>query len=119
MAKLHKNKFAEEHSMGLKWEVDGSLCPICSGAGRGSVRYPAALCEICQASVVDINGNRVGLFNQGFSGGLEIRTHDDRLAVNPEDLPLFSNGVECRAGEHRFGGVVVQPLDAWQASGRV
>lgn len=100
--------------MGLKWKGDGSLCPICSGAGRRSARYPAALCETCQASVVDINGNRVGLFNQGFSVGLEIRTYDDRLTVNPEEMPLFSNGVECRAAEHRFGGVVVQPLEARQ-----
>ena len=102
--------------MGVKWKSDGSLCPICSGAGRDSTRYPGALCEACQALVVDINGNRVGLFNQYMSGGLLIRTLDDEVVANPEEMPLFCNGVECRAREHRFGGVVVQPLGAWQVS---
>jgi hypothetical protein len=102
--------------MGVKWKSDGSLCPICSGAGRDSARYPGALCEACEGSVVDINGNRVDLFNQGMSGGLIIRTLDDEIIAKPEEMPLFCNGVECRAREHRFGGVVVQPLKAWQVS---
>ena len=114
LAKARKDNLGG-NIMKVKWELDGSLCPICSGAGRGSARYPAALCEPCQASVVDSNGNRVALFNQGLSGGLEIKTLEDASAVNPEEMPLFAKGVECRAQEHRFGGVVVQPLEAWQA----
>lgn len=97
-----KNQFAKE--MGMEWKSDGSLCPTCCGAGRGSTRYPAALCEACQASVVDVNGRHVRLFNEGFSGGLEIEFFDDNKAVDPEDVPLYSHGVECRAREHRFGG---------------
>ena len=102
--------------MDAKWKPDGSLCPICTGAGRDSTRYPGALCESCQASVVDIDGNRVGLFNQDMSGGLVIKALDDEVVVNPEDMPLFCKGLECRATEHRFGGVVLQPLSAWQVS---
>jgi hypothetical protein len=56
---------------------------------------------------------RVSVVGAGQQPTLGIRTHDDRLAVNPEEMPLFSNEIECRATEHRFGGVVVQPLEAW------
>jgi hypothetical protein len=57
---------AKELAVGLKWKSDGSVCPICSGTGRGSTRYPAALCETCQAAVVDANGEQVQLYNEGF-----------------------------------------------------
>jgi hypothetical protein len=103
--------------MVVTWSPDGSVCPICAGPGRRSTRYPAALCEPCQASVVDQDGNSVQLFNEGFSGGLEIKTANDRLkSPNAENLPLYANRVECRAREHWFGGVVVQPLEVWKAS---
>jgi len=50
--------------------------------------------------------------NEGSSGGLEIRTAGGSLATHDaEELPLFVRGVECRAREHRFGGVVVVPIE--------
>jgi hypothetical protein len=57
----------------------------------------------------------VQLFNEGFSGGLEIWIRNERVSNSPaaEDFPLYGNAIECRAREYRFGGVVVQPLDAW------
>jgi hypothetical protein len=109
-----------ETTMGVTWTPDGSICPICAGPGRGSTRYPAALCESCQASVLDENGNPVQLFNEGFSGGLEISMSNERLrSPEAEDLPLYANGIECRAREHRFGGVVVQPVEVWKACDQV
>jgi hypothetical protein len=58
------------------------------------------------------------MFNQSFSGGLEIRTSTGILtSPNAEKLPLYVGETECRAREHRFGGVVVQPLEAWDAAG--
>jgi hypothetical protein len=98
------------------WRSDGSICPSCGGKGRESTRYPAALCESCQALVVDIFGRPVQLFNEAFSGGLMIVTENQKLTSNDaENFPLFVRGVECRAQEHRIGGVVVQPVDAWKA----
>jgi hypothetical protein len=94
---------------------DGSMCPICSGDGRLSPRYPSALCNECQSAVVDFNGDAVELSNVDISGGLAIRTSDGATALEPEMMPLFCQGVECRAREYRFGGVVVQPLEAWQS----
>jgi hypothetical protein len=65
----------------------------------------------------DRDGNAVEMFNEGFSGGLEIRTAGGTVASREaEELPLFVRGVECRAREHRFGGVVVQPIEAWGRS---
>ena len=51
--------------MATAWSPDGSVCPICSGPGRGSSRYPAALCERCQPSVRDRDGQAVEMFNEG------------------------------------------------------
>jgi hypothetical protein len=100
--------------MVARWSPDGSVCPICAGPGRESPRYPAALCESCQGTVRDRDGNLVEMFNEGFFGGLEIRTAAGALRPpEAENVPLFAKGIECRAREHRFGGVVVQPLEAW------
>jgi hypothetical protein len=57
------------------------------------------------------------MFNEGLSGGLDIRTATGRLtSPEAEKTPLFARGIECRAQEHRFGGVVVQPLEAWDTA---
>jgi len=88
------------------------------GTGKRIHALPAALCEACQASVRDRNGHPVEMFNEGLSGGLEIRTATATVTFpEAEMMPLFVDGVECRAREHRFGGVVVQPLEAWDAAG--
>jgi hypothetical protein len=66
--------------------------------------------------VVDQNRNSVQLFNESFSGGLEIwigGKRVSRLTDDAENFPLYANGIECRARQYRFGGVVVQPLEAW------
>lgn len=97
-----------------KWSLDGSVCPICGGSGRESSRHPAALCEKCQKDICDSQGNPVEMFNEGFSGGLEIRTATGTVkSPDAEDMALFAGTIECRAREHRFGGVVVQPVHAW------
>jgi len=101
------------------WKDDGSVCPTCGGPGRRSTRHPAAICQKCQAEVVDSDGKLVTLANEGFSGGLEISVGDRTIrSPKAEAFPLFARGIECRAQEYRFGGVVVQPLEAGNASGR-
>jgi hypothetical protein len=85
----------------VKWFSDGSVCPICAGPGRGSTRYPGALCQRCEALVVDITENPVQLCNEGFSGGLMIVTREGTVkSREAEKLPLYVNGIACRAGEH-------------------
>jgi len=96
------------------WKMDGSVCPTCEGAGRNSERYPGAVCEGCELVAIDRTGTAVKLYNESMSGGLMIvagtRTVTGAIA---EDEALYIRGVECRAKEHRFGGVVIQPTDAW------
>jgi hypothetical protein len=45
------------HNAAPSWKPDGSICPTCGGAGRNSERYPAAICENCEISVLDDHGN--------------------------------------------------------------
>ena len=107
--------------MTISWSSDGSICPICREAGHNSERYPAALCESCQSSLLDGNGNSLELYNEGFSGGLMIVSPNfTRTSPEAEKIPLYTkNGIECRAEEHRFGGVVVQPLRGMEVKHRV
>lgn len=99
----------------MKWKPDWSVCPICGGAGRDSKRYPAALCETCVEGLVDIQGRGVQVFNEGFSGGLLIKIGETTVTGEAAaQTAFFVRGVECRAREHRFGGIVVQPRGAWE-----
>ncbi|MCP3446200.1 hypothetical protein [Bradyrhizobium sp. CCGUVB14] len=98
------------------WKIGGSICPTCGGPGRESPRHPGALCQKCQAIVVDSAGNPAILANESFSGGLKVTVGGKTIkSMEAEGLPLYTNGIECRAKSYRFGGVVVQPLQVWQA----
>lgn len=102
--------------MSESWLADGSICPICGGPGRRNTRHPGAICQKCQAPVVDSDGKLVTLANEGFSGGLEIGVGDRTIrSPKAESFSLYANSIECRAREYRFGGVVVQPLRVWTA----
>jgi len=97
-----------------EWKMDGSVCPTCGGAGRNSERYPGAVCESCELAVIDKTGTPVKLHNESMSGGLMIVAGSRELKGGiAEGEALYIRGVECRAKEHRFGGVVIQPIDAW------
>jgi hypothetical protein len=97
-----------------KWKMDGSVCPTCGGAGRNSERYPGAVCEDCELIVIDKTGTPVKLYNESMSGGLMIVAGTRELKGGiAEGEALYIRGVECRAKEHRFGGVVIQPIYAW------
>ena len=98
-----------------EWKMDGSVCPTCGGSGRSSERYPGAVCEDCESIVTDKFGKSAKLYNESMSGGLMIVAGTRELKGNAaENEALFIRGVECRAQEHRFGGVVIQPAEAWQ-----
>jgi hypothetical protein len=102
----------------MKWAADGSVCPACGGIGRKSARYPAALCRSCENELVDAQGRKATA--QGakakpgeapWGTGLVIEVAGQEL---PEDTPIYARGVECRAREGHIGGIVVQPVEAWQ-----
>ena len=94
----------------------GATCPVCGGAGRGSARYPEALCQPCVGELTDAEGRPVTLSNTDPLGhGVRITAGDTVIEeAEAEATPLFARGVACRAREARFGGVVVQPAAAWE-----
>jgi hypothetical protein len=46
--------------------------------------------------------------------GLVIEVEGKKL---PEHTPVYIKGIQCHARESRFGGVVIQPVEAWQRKG--
>lgn len=89
------------------------LCPHCGGPAEQSQRYPRALCPDCSARTTDLAGRAVSKTNVSLSGGF-VATHVNDgtpCAQVTQDGRVLIDGIEFRAGEHRFGGTVVQPLD--------
>src|SRR5262245_56260089 len=93
-------------------------CPICHASIAVRERYPRMICAACMACAVDREGRRVRLSNNGLLGhGLVLEAGATRLLDREaEEYPIFVNGVECRAREHRFGGVVVEVIGPRLAS---
>ncbi len=100
----------------MNWAADGSVCPTCGGEGRNSKRYPAALCGSCEGLRVDKQGRKIAFS----SGGNDPWGGDILIEVAGSTFPgttsILSNGNECQAREAHFGGIVVQPLEVWNAT---
>lgn len=99
---------------GLRGHPTGAA--VQSAPGRGEDRNDILLRSACPAKnpLSTRMGNSVQLFNEDFSGGLKINISKGWIRSEAaENFPLYANGIECRAREYRFGGVVVQPLEAW------
>jgi len=62
------------------------------------------------------SGRRVEISNADTWSGVRIDFGDTQL---PEDTPLFVNGIECQAREAHLGGIVIQPVAAWDESRRL
>jgi hypothetical protein len=87
-------------------------CLVCGTLLRENPRYPRHVCAWCAADVTDEAGRPVVLANASLTGGFTAHRPDGSPA-SPEVLAgrVWIGGVEHRAGEARFGGTVVQPLD--------
>lgn len=94
------------------WHPGGEICPVCSGEGRGSVSYPAAICRACQGRLLDWAGRPVDLANTSLPGaGIQVSNRDDVFI--DDDTPIFIDGIACWAREAHPDGVVVQPIAGW------
>jgi hypothetical protein len=86
-------------------------CPHDGTPTTQSARYPKALCAACSDRATDLAGRRVRMGNVGLGGGFQALHADDGTEceqVTADGLVLIDE-VCYRAGEARFGGVVVQP----------
>ncbi len=81
-------------------------CPICSAQVKHWERYPNQVCERCQSRTSDAYGRRLKFFNTVLSGGLEACYLDTGAEYNRQ--MCYIDGRKCFAGEHRFGGIVVE-----------
>jgi hypothetical protein len=87
-------------------------CPVCGTLVRENPRYTRHVCGWCAADMTDEAGRAVVLSNASLTGGFTAH-HPDGSLASPDVLAgrVWIGGVEFRAQEARFGGVVVQPLD--------
>ena len=96
-------------------------CPLCGAPRPYMERYPDAVCRACVARTADpATGRPVGIYNTSILGTGVIAFYEDVDAADPgREAPLEERdyglvaaidgrAVLCR--EHRFGGIVVQPL---------
>ena len=85
-------------------------CPICKKSLTHSPRYPNYICRQCVGGATDAKGRKVAFFNTGFDGGFAGSYQDSKEAYNSHQC--FIDGKECYAKEARFGGIVVQLVEA-------
>lgn len=87
-------------------ELPTQRCPICSEQVRFNARYPRYVCADCARRARDENGRALEFYNQTMSGGFEARYRDG--GEPRAGHVCFIDGIECRADEARFGGIVIQ-----------
>lgn len=82
-------------------------CPLCRVGQPASARYPNYVCAGCVADARDDMGRPVDFQNTAMSGGYEAVCISTGEASSSHRC--FIRGVECHAGEAKFGGIVVTP----------
>jgi hypothetical protein len=91
--------------------VDVATCPVCGAEQPAVPRYEGYLCRACVARASTEDGRRLTLVNTSPSGGFAARYADSGELCEEVTLThvVHVDGVRCRAGEGRYGGIVVQP----------
>jgi hypothetical protein len=94
-----------------------SPCPICGTPVRTWERYPNLLCGACESLAQDEQGRAMRFSNETMLAAGFIAEVDDNGVGHRVDggatyeANCWVNGRRCVAGEHRFGGIVVQAVD--------
>ena len=98
---------------GVVWRSDLTCraneqpCPICRAPTYLSPRYPRHLCTVCELEAVDAEDRPLHFANVDLGGGFRALLEDGSEV--PDGHVCFVRGVRCRAGEARFGGIVIEP----------
>lgn len=83
-------------------------CPVCSVDVVHWERYPDQVCDGCILRASDAYGRRLIFTNVGISGGFAAFY---RESGEPYDSAVcWIDGIKCSAGEHRFGGIIVEAV---------
>lgn len=96
--------------------ADTSPCPICGTAITKSERYPNALCASCVLLARDERGRPMRFSSDSeLGGGFVAEVEENGAWRRVEDATYeatcWVEGRRCVAGEHRFGGIVVQVVE--------
>lgn len=84
-------------------------CPICNKPVQHWDRYPHAVCHQCSKKACDIHGQPLTFGNICAGGGFRAvytNTHTEYPSHT-----CYIEGIECRADEARFGGIVVEAVN--------
>ncbi len=82
-------------------------CPICKReTAYQNPRYPNMVCEECDSKATDEFGRKLEFSNVGLSGGYQAHYLDN--GEKYDSHVCYINGVECRANEAKFGGIVIE-----------
>ena len=84
-------------------------CPICGAGVAENPRYPRAVCDACATRAAAEDGRPLAFANLDMGGGFAA-TNADTGERNDGDL-CYIDGIRCRAGEARFGGIVIERED--------
>jgi ADP-ribosylglycohydrolase len=108
-AKLCEHQLGfEPHFASFVGENPTQSCPLCGSAVRPNPRYQAYVCDQCARTATDAAGRSVRFYNTDMAGGCEGRHADDETQY--PSSRCWIDGIECQAGEARFGGIVIQPI---------
>jgi hypothetical protein len=83
-------------------------CPICRTSVEPNFRYPKYVCSDCREKASDINGRKLVFYNESFSGGYIAYYADSNTQEEYKSHRCYINGIECRANEAKFGGIVIE-----------
>lgn len=92
--------------------AEDQKCPICGAAVPFSEHYPNYVCDECFAKATDESGRSLSFSNVSLSGGFAALYRDTR--EERDSHVCFINGIECRAEEGHFGGIVIRPVTSEQ-----
>src|SRR2546427_6881962 len=83
-------------------------CGICHKPVTAYPRYPRYLCRTCAAKASDIHGSKLKFPNVDFSGGYKATYAETGEPYDSHQC--YIDGIECRADEARFGGIVIEAV---------
>lgn len=89
--------------------VSEQRCPTCKVTVEKNPRYPLYVCAACASKVMSSDGRPLKFGNVSISGGLSAQYGDTGEEYSGAEC--FIDGINCKAEEARFGGVVIQTLD--------
>lgn len=85
-------------------------CPICRTPVAFFPRYPRYLCVQCASRAKSKDGRLLKFSNIDLSGGF-VAHYANTGELYPSH-ECYVDGLLCYADEHRFGGIVIQPMES-------